>query len=55
MNKSGLKKSMSIATYAKKSFAMMKMIKGNLTYIIKPEIIVIVPENLKELLIALAI
>ena len=43
------------ATYAKKSFVMMKIKKINLNYTKKLEIIVILQENLEELLIAFAI
>ena len=38
-----------------KSFVMMKMVKINLNYTKKSEIIVITEENLEELLIAFAI
>ena len=43
------------ATYFKRSFAMIKMIKRNLEYTKKLEIIVITEENLEGLLIAFAI
>ena len=39
------------ATYVKKSFAMIKMKKGNLNYTKKLGIIVILQEHLEELLI----
>ena len=41
--------------YAKESFAMIKIMKGNLNFIIKSEIIAITPENLEELIIIFAI
>ena len=47
-------KSTKNATYAKRSFAMIKMKKRNLKYTKKLEIIVITQENLEELLIAFA-
>ena len=43
------------ATYVKKSFVMIKMIKINLKHTKKLEIIVIIEENLEEQLIAFAI
>ena len=43
------------ATYVKKSLVMIKMNKGNLNYIKKLGIIVIIQENLEELLIAFVI
>ena len=48
-------KSKKNATYVKKSFVMIKMIKRNLKYTKKLEIIAIIQENLEELLIAFAI
>ena len=48
-------KSKKYAIYAKKSFAMMEIIKKNLKTKNKSVIIVITPENLDELLIANAI
>ena len=43
------------ATYAKKSFVMIKVKKTDLNYSKKIGIIVIIPENLEELLIAFVI
>ena len=48
-------KSKKNATYVKKCFVMIKMIKRNLKYTKKLEIIAIIQENLEELLIALVI
>ena len=48
-------KSKKTATYVKKSFVMMKMIKIDSNYTKKSEIIAITQENLEELLIAFAI
>ena len=48
-------KSKKTATYVKKSFVMMKMIKIDSNYTKKSEIIAITEENLEELLIAFAI
>ena len=42
-------------TYVKNNLELMKMIKRNLNYTIKSEIIVITLENLEELLIVFAI
>ena len=50
-----LMKNKKFATYAKKNFSLMKMIKIHLNYTIKSEIIVITQENLEELLILFAI
>ena len=50
-----LMKNKKFATYIKKNFVLMKMIKIHLNYTIKSEIIVITQENLKELLIVFAI
>ena len=47
-------KSKKNATYAKRSFAMIKMKKRKLKYTKKLEIIVITQENFAELLIAFA-
>ena len=43
------------AIYAKESFVMIRIIKANMTFIIKSEIITTTPENLKGLLIIFAI
>ena len=43
------------ATYVKKSLVMIKMNKGNLNYIKKLGIIVIIQENLEELPLAFVI
>ena len=43
------------AIYVKKRFAMIKIKKANMIFIIKEEIIAITPENLEELLIIFAI
>ena len=48
-------KSKKFVTYAKKSLVLMKMIKMDLNYTVKSEIIVITLENLEELLIVFAI
>ena len=48
-------KSKRFATYVKKKFVLMKIIKIHLNYTIKSEIIVITQENLEELLILFAI
>ena len=48
-------KSKNFVTYAKNNLVQMKMIKINLNYTIKSEIIVITQENLEELLIVFAI
>ena len=42
------------AIYAKKSFAMIKIRKANMPFIIGSEIIATSPENLEELLIVFA-
>ena len=42
-------------TYVKNNLELMKMIKRNLNYTMKSEIIVITLENLEELLIVFAI
>ena len=43
------------AIYAKESFAMITIIKANMTLVIKLEIITTTPENLEGLLIIFAI
>ena len=48
-------KSKKFVTYLKKNSVQMKMIKMNLNYTVKSEIIVITQENLEELLIVFAI
>ena len=48
-------KSKKYATYAKKSFVLMKIRKMNLNYTKKSKIIAITLENLEELLIVFAI
>ena len=48
-------KSKKFVTYAKKNLVLMKMIKMDLNYTVKSEIIVITLENLEELLIVFAI
>ena len=48
MKKLSLMKSKKYAIYAKKSFAMIKIKKVNMNFIIKLEIIVTTPENLQE-------
>ena len=48
-------KSKKFVTYAKKNSVQMKMIKMNLNYTVKSEIIVITQENLQQLLIVSAI
>ena len=48
-------KSKRFATYVKKKFVLMKIIKIHLNYTIKSEIIVITRENLEQLLILFAI
>ena len=48
-------KSKKFVTYLKKNSVQMKMIKMNLNYTVKSEIIVITQENLQELLIVSAI
>ena len=48
-------KSKKYATYAKRSFVLMKIRKMNLNFIIKSEMIVITLENLGELLRMFAI
>ena len=55
IKKVSLMKSKKFVTYAKKNLVSMKMIKMNLNYTIKSEIIVITLENLEELLIVFAI
>ena len=55
MKKLSLMKSKKYATYAKKSFFLVKMREMNLNYIIKSEINVITPENLGELLLVFAV
>ena len=55
MMKISTMKSKNNATYDKKSFVMIKMKKPNLNYTKKLEIIVIIHENLKGLLIAFVI
>ena len=55
MKKISLKKSKKNATYAKKSFVMIKMRKMNLNYTKKLEIIDITLENLEEQLNAFII
>ena len=53
--KKGFMKSKKNATYAKKSFVMIKMKKRNLNYTKKLGVIVIILENLEELFIAFVI
>ena len=48
-------KSKKFVTYLKKNSVQMKMIKMNLNYTVKSEIIVITRENIEELLIVFAI
>ena len=48
-------KNKKFVTDAKKNLVLIKMIKMNLNYIVKSEIIVITQENLEELLIVFAI
>ena len=55
MKKMIFMKSKKFVTYAEKNFVLMKLIKGNLNYFIKLEIIVIILENSGELLIVFAI
>ena len=55
MKKLSFMKSKKTAIYVKKSFVLMKMMKINLNYAKKSEIIVATQENLEELLIAFAI
>ena len=55
IKKVSLMKSKKFVTYAKKNLVLMKMIKMNLNYTIKSEIIVITAENLEELLIVFVI
>ena len=55
IKKVSLMKSKKFVTYAKKNLVSMKMIKMNLNYTIKSEIIVITEENLEELLIVFVI
>ena len=55
IKKVSLMKSKKFVTYAKKNLVSMKMIKMNLNYTIKSEIIVITAENLEELLIVFVI
>ena len=55
MKKISLMKGKKFATYAKKSFVLMKMRKVNLNYTTKSDITAITQENLEELLIIFAI
>ena len=48
-------KSKRFVTYSKKNLEQKKMIKMNLNYTVKSEVIVITQENLEELLIVFAI
>ena len=48
-------KSKRFVTYSKKNLVQKKMIKMNLNYTVKSEVIVITQENLEELLIVFAI
>ena len=48
-------KSKRFVTYSKKNLVQMKIIKMNLNYTLKSEVIVITHENLEELLIVFAI
>ena len=48
-------KSKKFVTYLKKNSVQMKMIKMNLNYTVKSEIIVITQKNIEELLIVFAI
>ena len=53
--KKSFMKSKKFVTYLKKNSVQMKMIKMNLNYTVKSEIIVITRENIEELLIVFAI
>ena len=50
-----LLKSKKFVTYVKKNFVLIRMMRTNLNYTIKSEIIVIKQENLEELLIIFVI
>ena len=55
IKKVSLMKNKKFVTFATKNLVSMKMIKMNLNYTIKSEIIVITAENLEELLIVFVI
>ena len=55
MKNISLMKSKRFVTYTEKNVELIKIIQMHLNYTIKSEIFVIKPENLEELLIALAI
>ena len=55
MKKKSLMNSKEFVIYAKKNFVLIKIMKKNLNYTIKSEIVVIILENLEELSIIVVI